>query len=309
MSRKKSSGRRKFAVKIFKSLWGMNARHPDKPVPASFQRWRVEGSLVEGATLEDPFGRMDEVATLENQFRAIRDAGYDGVESGVPQVPPGVWKRLCRKHNLEYIGLIFADNARAFREQLRKVKRYGPILVISHSGRDKMSLEQGTAFFNEALKIEADSEIPVAHETHRMRMFFSPFTTIPYLESFPTLKINADFSHWCVVCESLLEDLDDMVKLACSRAIHIHGRVGYQEGAQVPDPRAPENEVYLKRHESWWDAIRRTREAAGAPYLTFTPEFGPPDYMHTIPFSRQPVASLWDVCLFMAQRERMRWAK
>ena len=83
-----------------------------------------------------------------------------------------------------------------------------------------------------------------------MRLFLSPFPTYSYLTQFPELQINADFSHWCVVCESLLEDLDEILSLACARAIHVHGRVGYQEGPQVPDPRAPENQEYLKRHNT-----------------------------------------------------------
>ena len=107
----------------------------------------------------------------------------------------------------------------------------------------------------------------------------------------------------------LLEDLDEIMSLACSRAIHIHGRVGYQEGPQVPDPRAPENKEFLKHTTKVGGTpFCKARQASGAEYLTFTPEFGPPDYMHTLPFSRQPVASLWDVCLFMAQREKQRWS-
>src|SRR3990172_1735655 len=181
MKQKKGSSSSRIPVKIFKSMWGMNARQPDKPAPAVYHPWRVDGSFANGATLEDPFGRMDDVATLEKQFGMIRDAGYDGVESGVPQASPAVWRRLCAKFDLEYICLIFADDPAGFRKELNRAKAYEPILIISHSGQDKMTFEEGSAFFEEVLEIQSREKTPVAHETHRLRLFYSPFPTAAYL--------------------------------------------------------------------------------------------------------------------------------
>jgi hypothetical protein len=109
------------------------------------------------------------------------------------------------------------------------------------------------------------------------------------------------------VCESTLDDAKEILDLACSRATHIHGRVGYEEGPQVPDPRAPEFHDHLARHEGWWDQIHEARKAAGTDVLTFTPEYGPPPYLHTLPHTRQPVADLWEICLWSADRARARW--
>lgn len=250
---------------------------------------------------------MSEGATIDDKLRMIRDAGYNGVECPKPAEDPSQWKDLCAKYNLDYIGMIFADEPKAFSEQLKAVLAYQPILVNAHSGRDKMTFESGSAFFSEVIRMEKDAGVGIAHETHRLRIFFSPWSTIPYLEKFPDLKICADFSHWTVVCESMMHDMDDYLKLACTRALHVHGRVGYEEGPQVPDPRAPEYQRHVERFESWWDAIRQARKAASASFMTYTPEFGPPGYMHTLPYTQQPVANLWDVCLHMANRERERW--
>lgn len=250
---------------------------------------------------------MTEGVTVDDKIRLIQEAGYDGVECGCPDMEASRWNDLLEKYHLDYIGMIFAHEIASFREQLEAIQAYHPIMVVAHSGRDKMTFEEGRGFLREALKAEADLGIPVAHETHRMRLFYAPWTTAAFLKEFPNLRLNADFSHWCVVCESLLEDMQDMVDLACSRTIHIHGRVGYREGPQVPDPRAPESQEYVQRHESWWDAIRKARLEAGADCLTFTPEFGPPEYLHTLPFTRQPVSDLWDICLWSAKRIRERW--
>ncbi len=64
-----------------------------------------------------------------------------------------------------------------------------------------------------------------------------------------------------------------------------HGEPGGVESTQVNDPRPPENEPYLKRHEEWWDAIVQMRMDAGASCFTFDPEFGPYPYMPSLSFA------------------------
>ncbi|MGW8179591.1 MAG: sugar phosphate isomerase/epimerase family protein, partial [bacterium] len=84
-------------------------------------------------------------------------------------------------------------------------------------------------------------------------------------------------------------------------------RIGFPEGPQVNDPRTPENRKALLYHEEWWKQIVTERLLAGAEVFTFNPEFGPPGYMPTLPFTRQPVVDLWEICLWMADRFRARF--
>lgn len=102
-----------------------------------------------------------------------------------------------------------------------------------------------------------------------------------------------------VVHESDLSDQDSNVQAAIDRSIHVHARVGYAEGPQVPDPRAPEWQGHVERHVELWRRIIQARKGVDASFLTITPEFGPPDYMHTTPFSRAPVADAWEVNVYM----------
>ena len=55
--------------------------------------------------------------------------------------------------------------------------------------------------------------ITMSHETHRDRFLFSPSTTKGYIENFSNLKLTADFSHWCVVSEPLLEKQQNIVDM------------------------------------------------------------------------------------------------
>jgi hypothetical protein len=111
--------------------------------------------------------------------------------------------------------------------------------------------------------------------------------------------ITADFSHWCNVSESLLEQQQEAVDLAISRTIHIHARVGHAESAQVSDPRAEEWNAEVEAHLKWWDHIIQHRLKSGAQLATITPEFGPAPYMPALPYTKMPVANQWDINVHM----------
>lgn len=250
---------------------------------------------------------MSEGRTLAEKFQLVAEAGYDGVEASIGDLDPAEVTDLCDRHGLAFIAQIFPLSADDFRSQLQQALAFRPLRIVSQTGRDKWSFDEGSAFWREALAIEADLGHTVAHETHRFRIFYSPWQTRPYLEAFPQLRIAMDLSHWCNVCETMLEDAEEEVSLAIDRAIHMHARVGHREGPQVSDPRTPENEQYLLRHAEWWDALRARHGAEGAEVMTVTPEFGPPAYLQTLPFTNQPVTSLWDVNLWMRNWLCNRW--
>lgn len=239
----------------------------------------------------------------------IKSAGFDGVETGVPPMEPAAWKDLLSAHGLVFCGQAFGFTSDEMIADLKAVAAYAPVVITCQDGRDKMSFEEGSAYFREVLACEADLGAPVAHETHRHRLLYTPWHTLQYVEAFEQLRLCADFSHWCVVTESMLADVDDMLLAASERTIHLHARVGYEEGPQVSDPRAPEWRPYLEQHETWWDRIYDLRKKAFAELLTVDPEFGPPRYMPTQPYSQMPVANLWDIHLWMGKRIRTRWAK
>jgi sugar phosphate isomerase/epimerase len=253
---------------------------------------------------------LTEGATMRDKLALIAGAGYEGVECGPPAESPAEWADLLAEFGLIHVCMLFPFTGAEAVEQLQSAAKYRPHLVVMHDGRDFYTREEGRAFYRECLAAEADLGLTVGHETHRGRLLYSPWTTREYLEEFPALKLTADFSHWCVVTESLLDNprLAGDLDLAIERTVHIHGRVGYAEGPQVPDPSAPEYRDALLRHESLWDRIVARHAAAGTKLLTFDPEFGPPAYMHTLPHTNQPVANLWDVCLWMAERQKERWA-
>ena len=251
--------------------------------------------------------------TLDAQLGRIKEAGYDGFEDDIPASEAVArFTRVRKRHSLRYFTIIRTtgpDHLGSFTAQLERAARLNADFVTSLSAVDSMPLDAKVAFFEGALEAEARIGLPVAHETHRQTALFVPWETAAILARLPELKLTADYSHWCCVCESLLGDRQEDMAIANAHAVHIHGRVGFPGGPQVSDPRAPENEQHLLRHEEWWSEIVRVRDKAMAEILSFDPEFGPPpDYMAALPFTRQPLCDLWELCAWMVERFRRLFA-
>jgi hypothetical protein len=119
--------------------------------------------------------------------------------------------------------------------------------------------------------------------------------------------LTFDVSHWCNVHESLLGDQEETIALALDRVDHIHARVGHAEGPQVSDPRAPEWGPAMNAHFEWWDKVVTRKRKEGKMFTILT-EFGPPDYLPTLPYTRQPVADQWDINVHMLNVLRKRYS-
>ena len=183
-----------------------------------------------------------------------------------------------------------------------------PKFITSMAGSDAWDYDEVLEFHRGVLALEQRHGIAISIETHRGRPTFHPWQTAKLLDDLPGLNLTCDFSHWCVVSERLVLDQEPQLldKLA-DHAFHIHGRVGYAQGPQVPDPRAPEHAEDLAAHERWWDRLLSGMASRGMESATFTPESGPDGYLHCAPFTRQPVADLWDINRWLGQRQLERF--
>ena len=136
---------------------------------------------------------------------------------------------------------------------------------------------------------------------------YAAHVTRKFIEKNPELKLTLDISHWCNVHESFLADQQETVDLALSRTEHIHSRIGHPEGPQVSDPRAPEWGDAVKAHFAWWDKVIERKKKNGE-RMTVLTEFGPPDYMWTLPYTRQPLSDQWAINVYMMQVFRKRYS-
>lgn len=245
--------------------------------------------------------------TLDEKLAKIKAAGYDGFEDWIK--PHFELKPAIEKAGIRYMAMVGGANPEQFKRDLGEAVDCGADGATIHVGSAAMSYEQGLDLLGKLVELTKGVPFPVNFETHRGRLLNEPLSTERYLKALPDLWLCADFSHWCVVTESMLGGFGDAMKLAVSRTRHIHARIGFEEGPQVPDPRLPAWEEKVKVFEGWWDQIRASHVARNAPFLTVDPEFGPPHYQWTNPATGEPLADIWDVSLWMTNRLRERWAK
>ncbi|MCY1275759.1 hypothetical protein D9M68_257170 [compost metagenome] len=257
--------------------------------------------------------------SAEQAARLAVEAGFDGLEAPAPSEAGAraAFAAVLVDHGLDYIAEIctagsyvperhatpaehLADLERKLRDGLPLQPRFFNVMA----GCDAWPLGVQLEFFAAALEIGARHGVQLSFETHRGRSLFNPWVTGELVRQLPELRLTADISHWVVVSERLLDDDWELLLGIAEQVHHVHGRVGYPQGPQVPHPAAPEYADCLAFHQRFWAAVWASQRRRGYAQSSLTPEFGPDGYLHTLPFTDQPVADLWQINRWIADTER-----
>lgn len=257
--------------------------------------------------------------SVDSFCEKVKAEGYDGIEMWWPATKHEQDELFdaLKKHELD-IGFLTAGHESDYQQHAASFKQMvtaaatndiqRPLYINCHSGKDYFSYEENAALVEFTIALSQRTGIKICHETHRSRMLFSAPVARYFLQKIPGLRITFDVSHWCNVSESLLEDQPETLALALQRTDHIHARIGHAEGPQVNDPRAPEWAAAVKAHFDWWDKVIATKKQEGG-IMTILTEFGPPDYMPTLPYTRQPLANQWEINVHMMHELRKRYGR
>ncbi|GMF20036.1 unnamed protein product [Phytophthora lilii] len=299
-------------LRCFRSLWGS---------PSALK-------LASSSTAGSPSG------SYASQLLAhIRRQGFDGIEASLGDLEAlggtDVVLPLLAENELELIVGVYSgwvdyepqnlhqqfegveSHVKRFHQQLETVCSFSqrPVRINAHSGSDHWRPSEQREFLSRAHEIERQlgCDDILAHETHRGRMFYSPWPTLALLEAFPSLKLTLDFSHWCVVTERLLDAPQDdewLLKKVVPRVRHVHGRVGTEQAAQLPYPLGNDlSNKEIERFQRLWNAIW-TQQKSGKP-STFTPEYGPIPYAPRHHEDRQFEAyNIDEICAQQATAQR-----
>jgi len=269
-------------LELFKTLWGFNGASLDEAIT------QLLSAKMQG--LEGP--APDQIAQQQQMFELLigNNISYIAEITTAGSYVPD------RQATLQ-------DHLNSLESKLQHSAPLYPRFVTCLGGCDAWPESQSIDFFHQAILLAEKYNLDISFETHRSRSLFNPWVTQRIVEQIPDINLTVDFSHWCVVCERLMDTELDVIHAIANNVFHIHARVGYEQGPQVPDPRAPEYEYALRAHQSWWEIIWQAQINRGFNISTMTPEFGPDGYLHEAPFSCKPVADLWDLNQWMAQVE------
>ena len=257
--------------------------------------------------------------TLDEYGAQVKKEGYDGIEIWWPLDKKGQDEifEMLKKYSLE-VGFLTGGQESTYPEHFKTFTSMvdgaanntiqKPLYINCHSGRDYFSYDQNKTFIDHTLALAKQTGIKICHETHRSRMLFAAPVARHYIDTIPELRMTFDVSHWCNVSETLLHDQQETIDLTLQRVDHIHARIGHPEGPQVNDPRAPEWKSAVDAHFGWWDKVMEMKKQKGDTMTVLT-EFGPPDYMPTLPYTRQPLGDQWDINVHMMHLLKDRYGK
>lgn len=200
------------------------------------------------------------------------------------------------------LGATPEEHLEDFRRKLDQALEAEPLRITTLAGTDFWDFSTACGFFEKLLEIAVKAGVEICVETHRARPTFHPLRTARLLEELPGLILTLDISHWCVVCERLMPSEEAWMWQIEGRVGHVHARVGYDQGPQVPDPRSPRYEAELDAHLSCWRRIAGHLHGRGAETMTITPEFGPDGYLQSHPLDGSPVADLREINRWMGDK-------
>lgn len=253
-----------------------------------------------------------------------REDGYDGLELPAPFEAPArsELKAVLEDYGFDMIAEIctggsyvpdrrasLQDHLDDFARKLDASLAMSPRQLNCMAGLDAWPLAQSTEFFGRLIEMVKPTGLSISFETHRSRILFNPWVARDLVLALPELYFTVDFSHWCVVCERLIDTEEDALKVIIPRARHIHGRIGYDQGPQVPHPAAPEYASALAAHQGWWARCWSAMADAGLAQATMTPEFGPDGYLHHLPFTNAPIADLRQINHWVMTTERRHFSE
>jgi sugar phosphate isomerase/epimerase len=273
---------------FFKTLWGW---------PGSWREALHEAAAAGFAGIEGPLPAARE--GFEEATRSLRDSGL-----------PWIAEISTTGYAVPEAGADVARHLEVLRREVERALPLKPRFFTSMAGDDCWAVSQSVGFFGQVLEVAREFEVTICCETHRGRSLFHPRVTKEILQQLPELELTADFSHWCNVCERLvLAEYPEFLECCRNRVRHIHARVGYDQGAQVPHPLLPRYREPLEQHLGWWMQILQTRCEAGAESFSLTPEFGPDGYQQIEASTDQPYGDLWEINTTMARLVAERWQK
>ncbi|MGC2164337.1 MAG: hypothetical protein WA634_20750 [Silvibacterium sp.] len=237
-------------------------------------------------------------------LRAIRDAGYKGVQFIEPLVPALVDEALS-------IGLGVCGSGR--------VSESGDAVRLTSEARSHdlecLTLHVGWGFEDDDVAhrlIEAVLEardrfgVPLYVETHRATIFQDMWRTVQFLRIFPGLEFNGDFSHWYTGSEMVYGGFErklGFLQPVIERVHFLHGRIG-SPGCMQVDIGNGDGQAHpsIKHFRALWNAVFAAYlRSPQKPFFCFAPELLGPSIHYARTLAGKEESDRWQQSLVLCQ--------
>lgn len=223
------------------------------------------------------------------RLERIRAAGFEGVQFA----ELGTENELadCRALDLGVAASGRINHPREARKLAEQLADHGYECATLHVGWGLEDDGEAARLIDGVLEAVDRWRVPLYFETHRATICQDMWRTVQFVERFPEMRFNGDFSHWYTGQEMVYGGFEKklvFIQPVIERVRFIHGRIGTPGCIQVPvDEDALEEPIYLTHFRQLWTAcFREFLSRAGADdTICFAPELLEPQifYARTFP--------------------------
>lgn len=208
----------------------------------------------------------------ELDYLAIKHAGFDGLQHYYPEP-------AALEAGLEMSGMARITKPSEAIAIANQHSEWGFVASTWHVGTGFEADDEMNALIGALLDAEAKTGLPIFIETHRATITQDVRRTLDLIDRFPTLRFNADLSHWYSGLEMPYGDFEaklDLLEPVFERVGFMHGRIGHSSTMQLPLAEARQHPCWAHYQDMWSRCLKGfDRSFKKKPDLIFAPELLP----------------------------------
>jgi hypothetical protein len=198
-------------------------------------------------------------ANFRERLDMLAVAGFGGVQFATPATPEQLLD--CRSAGL---GLVGSGRINSPDESSLLAERFtgeGYECATLHVGWGLEDDDQAARLIESVLTASERWRIPLYVETHRATILQDMWRAVGFVQRFPELQLNGDFSHWYTGQEMVYGGFErkfQFIEPVFERVHFLHGRIGNPGCMQVRvEANAGEEPPYVQHFRQLWTACFR----------------------------------------------------
>ena len=207
----------------------------------------------------------------EEKHQAIKSAGFDGIQDGIPS--------LCEKYGLGLTAHARVNKVGELDSLIPNWLQQGFACATIHLGWGIESDLGMDRLVSDVLNASQKFGFPIYIETHRATITQDMQRTVALIERFPEIRFNGDFSHWYTGQEMVYGGIEmkwDFIQPVFDRVRFLHGRIGNPGCIQVDIGNGEGLDFVAHFKEMWTQSfLGFLKSAAPGDFICFTAELLP----------------------------------